>query len=142
MRFNSIGKEYLKSKEWKTKNAEYSSISKHTCWACNVVDSSCAMHHKNLVTYRKEKLDDLVCLCSDCFKSVTRMQFLESDFLLMCHYLKQQMNKNDHNGIFTYSQVKDFKEQYLQDKIKEFKQTLDPELQFDLIQKVLTLPIR
>ena len=52
------------------------------------------------------------------------------------------MNKNDHNRIFTYSQVKDFKEQYLQDKIKEFKQTLDPELQFDLIQKVLTLPIR
>ena len=58
----------------------------------------------------------------------------------MLQYLKQKMFKNDYNRILTYSQVKDFKEEYLQEQIDLYKKTKDANLQHDLIKKVLSLP--
>jgi len=145
MKYKVLQTEYTKSKEWLDKAKEFVKIHHNMCWCCNQynsIDVVNQVYHKTPEAQGHESKNNTICLCKDCFRSVNRIMFLESDFLLMCHYLKQQMNKNDHNRIFTYSQVKDFKEQYLQEQIKVFKQTLDPELQFDLIQKVLTLPVR
>lgn len=136
--------DYTRSKEWLDKAKEYVKSFNSTCWCCNAHDSidvTCQVYHKVPETQTRETKDDLVCLCSDCFKSVNRIMFVESDFIIMMNYLKQKMYKNDWNRIFTYSQVKDFKEEYLQEQIKIFKQTLDPSLQFELIHKVLTLPV-
>lgn len=132
---------YIKSPEWANKSKEFVKRFKSTCWCCGIVESDCQVYHKVPETQTRETKSDLVCLCSDCYKSINRIMFLESDFIIMMNYLKHKMLKNDYNRLFTYSQVKDFKEEYLQEQIDLYKKTKDANLQHDLIQKVLSLPI-
>ena len=138
--YKIIKTDYIKSDNWLQRMKSYASQFKFTCWCCNLIDSNNKVYHKHPESQGQEVISDTVCLCSDCYKSVNRIMFIPEDFVLMLQYLKQKMFKNDYNRILTYSQVKDFKEEYLQEQIDLYKKTKDANLQHSLIKKVLSLP--
>ena len=115
---------------------------KSTCWCCDVVDSGCNVYLRNFEsTSVSPKIDEVLCLCPQCYKAINRLMFDTTDFIIMANYLKQNMFKNDNNRILTYSQVKDYKETYLNEQIELYKKTKDADLQHKLIKKVLSLPV-
>jgi hypothetical protein len=107
----------------------------YKCWVCEVIDMKCTMKTKTATS------PETVCVCPDCYKAVNKMMFDESDFLMRLHDLKRLMYKNGNNRLLTYSQMKDWKEEYLTEQIALYKKTQDKSLQHDLIKKVLSLPV-
>jgi hypothetical protein len=133
--------EYLSTKEWLAKEKNFTNTFKSKCWCCNITDKSCSTKHKHYESQGKETIKDVVCLCSDCYKSINKMMFNETDFVMRMHDLKRMMNKNGYHRLLTYEAVKDFKDNYLTEQIELFKKTKDADLQHELIKKVLSLPI-
>jgi hypothetical protein len=115
-------------------------IFKSKCWVCEIIDKRCTIKLKRQITGPIGH-GDVVCICPECYRAVNRMMFDESDFVMRLHDLKRIMYKNGNNRLFTYSEIKDFKENYLNEQIEIFKKTQDKDLQHDLIKKVLSLPV-
>ena len=133
--------EYLKSKEWNNLSKVLANVFKHTCWVCNIIDKRCNVKHKFVEAQKNETFKNTVCLCPECFRAVNKMMWEEDEFLLRLNDLKRIMNKNGYHRLLTYDQIKNFKEDYLNEQIELFKQTKDKELQHKLIKRVLSLPV-
>lgn len=131
----------ITDKNWDSKSKEFAKSFNHTCWVCDVVDLKCKAKIKFISTQPVVELKDTVCVCPDCYKAVNKMMFDESEFIQRLNDLKRIMYKNGLNRILTYSQIKDFKENYLNEQIELYKKTKNPGLQHDLIKKVLSLPV-
>lgn len=86
--------DYLKTEQWRHTKVRFYKLEKNNyCYCCGITEDL-QVHHKTYKNFRHENINDLVCLCKECYKKVHDIIDNNSSDLLNAHILLKKIISN------------------------------------------------